>query len=433
MITATKQMKFLEILQQGVVPATGCTEPIAVAFGAATCMAHLKQKRIDQIKVSVSPNIMKNAMAVVVPGTGEPGLLIAAAAGALGGDATAGLGVIGGLDPKLVPQIKALAASGRVTAEVAAVDDDLYVSVEISNAQEQVKTYIAGEHTNIFLIKHNDAVSFAKDRPAAHATSEVTKYLQGVTFQDVWNFAQTVPVAEIQFMQTAIDHNMALAQEGLTHSYGLGLGRSMQTAKDVAFGGDIEQDLCHQMVAYTAAASDARMGGAPLPAMTNSGSGNQGITATCPVCVAATHTKATSEATLRAVTLAHLTALYIHAFLPVLSAFCATDSAAMGAATGVVQLFDGQYDTACRAINNMVSDATGMVCDGAGCSCAMKVSSSVSSMYRSVNLALQGVAVPASNGLVHADVDQTIRGIGRLAAQGMRQTDTTILDIMMEK
>lgn len=433
MLTDEMQTKFIEILNEGVVPATGCTEPIAVAFGAATCLAHLQQKRIDKITVEVSPNIMKNAMAVVVPGTGEPGLRIAAAAGAIGGDATAGLGVIGNMSAELVPQIKALATSGRVTAEVAPVDDDLYVSVEVSNDEESVKTFIAGEHTNIFLIKRNDTVIFSKERPAPHATSEITEYLQTVTFQDIWDFVKAIPYEKIQFMQKAIDHNMALAQEGLANDYGLNLGKSMDKAKSISFGGGIEQDLCQKMVAYTAAASDARMGGAPLPAMTNSGSGNQGITATCPVFVAAEQAQSTPEALLRAVALSHLTALYIHAFLPVLSAFCATDSAAMGAAVGVVKLFDDQYDTACRAINNMASDAAGMICDGAGCSCAMKVSSSVSSMYRAVNLALQGIAVPASNGLVHENVDQTIRGIGKLASNGMKQTDETILDIMLAK
>lgn len=418
--------KFIQALQEGVVPATGCTEPVAVAFGAATCMEHLSTRAVDEIDVKVSLNIMKNAMAVIVPGTGEPGLKVAAAAGALVGDATAKLKVICGICDDDVPKIKALAESGKVKVELANVEDDLYVDVKVVSGAESAQVWIAGDHTNIFKIEQNDKIIYEKDRPAPHAKSAIKEYLQTQKFANIWDFALNVPLEKIAFMKQAADLNLALSKEGLAHNYGLQLGESLLDKEEQA-------TLDNQIITYTVAASDARMGGANLPAMSNSGSGNQGISATMPVWVVAQHVHANEEQLIRALTLSHLTAIYIHAFLPVLSAFCAADSAAMGAAAGVVYLMNRNYDTACMAIKNMAGDSVGMVCDGAGCSCAMKVASSVSSMYRSTKLALKGIVIPASNGLVCDDIDATIRGIGKLGTEGLKGTDPVVLDIMMQK
>lgn len=416
--------KFIEVLHDGVVPATGCTEPIAVALGAANCMKYLSTKSIDHITANVSLNILKNATAVMVPGTGEAGLKVAAATGALIGDSDSGLKVIAGIKPTDVPDILKLAHSDKIAVNLAQVPDDLYVDVEIKSGADQVKVWIAGSHTNIFKITKNDVVLFEKQRPAPHAKSPLKDFLQTKSLAKIWKFATTVPLEKIKFMKQAQTLNLALAQEGLNKAYGIRLGQSL-------FKGP--KSLDNQILAYTAAASDARMGGATLAAMSNSGSGNQGITATVPVCITAKELQVSDEQLIRALTLSNLTALYIHAFLPVLSAFCATDSAAMGAAAGIVYLRTNDYQMATKAINNMAGDAAGMVCDGAGCSCAMKVATSVSSMLRSVNLALQGIVIPASNGLVAADVDQTIRGIGRLGSEGLKETDPVVLNIMLNK
>lgn len=424
---------FIRSLHEGVVPATGCTEPIAVAYAAANCMHYLTDQHVCSIDVQVSPNVMKNAMAVMVPGVGEPGLLIAAATGALAGDPAAGLSVIADLDPELLPAIKELANSGKVTAGVAPVEDDLYVEVTITDKLNKVKVCIAGDHTNIFKIERDDQDLLEKPRPAAHEANEVKKYLQGVTFKDVWDFALNAPLSDIAFMLDSGTVNMTIAEAGLESDYGLTLGKSIDRAKNTGFGSGIEGDLENRILAYTAAASDARMGGASLPAMSNSGSGNQGISATVPVCVVANFVDANEEQLTRALTLSNLAAIYIHSFLPVLSAFCATDSAGMGAAAASIYLLGGDRKQAEMAIKNMAGDAAGMVCDGAGCSCAMKVATATSSMYRSVNLARQGVVIPASNGLVCEDIDETIRGIGKLGTIGMKGTDPAVLDVMMAK
>jgi Uncharacterized conserved protein len=296
----------------------------------------------------------------------------------------------------------------------------------VVSGAESAQVWIAGDHTNIFKIEQNDKVIYEKDRPAPHAKSAIKEYLQTQKFANIWDFALNVPLEKIAFMKQAADLNLALSKEGLAHNYGLQLGESLLDKEEQA-------TLDNQIITYTVAASDARMGGANLPAMSNSGSGNQGISATMPVWVVAQHVQADEEQLIRALTLSHLTAIYIHAFLPVLSAFCAADSAAMGAAAGVVYLMNQDYDTACMAIKNMAGDSVGMVCDGAGCSCAMKVASSVSSMYRSTKLALKGIVIPASNGLVCDDIDATIRGIGKLGTEGLKGTDPVVLDIMMQK
>lgn len=423
---------FIQNLQAGVKPATGCTEPIAVAFAAANCRVHLDEGEIEKIEVLVSSNVMKNAMAVMVPGIGEPGLQIAAATGALAGDATAGLDVIANIATDKIPLIKTLAYSGKVTAKIAPVEDDLYVEVGIQTATSDVRVYIAGSHTNIYRLEKDGQRLIDHERPASHAVSDLKNGMQQVTFQQVWDFSMQAPLESIAFMQEADILNMTLAEAGLANDYGLKLGQSLlkNAANPLGQG---PADLQDNIMAYTAAASDARMGGAPLPAMSNSGSGNQGITATVPVSVVARHVEATDEQLIRAQTLSHLTAIYVHAFLPVLSAFCATDSAGMGAAAGICYLLGHDYDTACMAIKNMAGDAPGMICDGAGCSCAMKVATSTSSMYRSVNLAIQGIVIPATNGLVCESIDDTIHGIGILGTKGLKAADPAVLEVMMAK
>jgi len=421
---------FIKSLKEGVVPATGCTEPIAVAYAAANCMSYLNdQKLITDMHIKVSSNIMKNAMAVIVPGTGRPGLITAASAGIVAGDPNAGLSVISELSNDDLPAIFALADSGKISVDVANVDDDLYVEAIVSDDANTVRVCIAGDHTNIFLIQKNDDIIFSKDRPTAHAISETKQFLQTVELQDIWEFAKNEPLEEIEFMKEASVLNLALSEDGFKNDYGIKLGQSLRKSR---FNSSVD-DLCNDIVSTASAASDARMGGSQLAAMSNSGSGNQGITATIPVSIVSEYVGANEEDLIRALTLSHLTALYIHSFLPVLSAFCATDSAAMGAATGCVYLLTGDFNEACSAIKNMVGDAAGMVCDGAGCSCAMKVASSTSSMYRAVNLAIQDIEIPSSNGLIHDNIDDTIKGLGTIVSEGFKGTDPVILNVMVNK
>lgn len=397
-----------------------------MAYAAAVCRTYLEDSSIDWINIRVSANVMKNALAVIVPGTREAGVEVAA--GALAGNSEAGLKVISELSPDIVPEIISLARSNQVKAEVASVADKLYVEVSITAGSETVTVKIAGGHTSIYWIEKNKEVIFKKEKVQSNEEASSVEFLKKRSFAEIWDFATSQNLEDISPLIKAQELNMTLASEGLSCDYGMGIGKALRNHRSLS-----ELSLEEQIVIYTAAASDARMGGCQHAAMTNSGSGNQGITATVPVCVFAQHRGVNEEKLIRALTLSDLTALYIHAFLPLLSAYCATDSAAMGAATGLIYLESEDQAKAEMAIKNMVGDAVGMICDGAGFSCALKVVSSVSSMYRAVQLAQAGVVIPATNGIVSEEVEDCIHDLGRYVSSGMQNSDPVILDIMMNK
>jgi L-cysteine desulfidase len=338
------------------------------------------------------------------------------------------LKVISELSPDIVPEIISLARSNQVKAEVASVADKLYVEVSITAGSETVTVKIAGGHTSIYWIEKNKEVIFKKEKVQSNEEASSVEFLKKRSFAEIWDFATSQNLEDISPLIKAQELNMTLASEGLSCDYGMGIGKALRNHRSLS-----ELSLEEQIVIYTAAASDARMGGCQHAAMTNSGSGNQGITATVPVCVFAQHRGVNEEKLIRALTLSDLTALYIHAFLPLLSAYCATDSAAMGAATGLIYLESEDQAKAEMAIKNMVGDAVGMICDGAGFSCALKVVSSVSSMYRAVQLAQAGVVIPATNGIVSEEVEDCIHDLGRYVSSGMQNSDPVILDIMMNK
>jgi L-cysteine desulfidase len=428
MLTEEIRRDFLQALETGVKPATGCTEPVAVAYASAVCSKYLDNKQIKKIKVCVSANVMKNALAVIVPGTGEAGVEVAAATGALVGDAEAGLKVISSVPEGSLEEILALAKSDKVSAEVADVEDKLYVEVSIWSVKDKVTVKIVEGHTNICLIQKNETIIFKKEKILSKKEPSTLDIVKESTFKDIWEFIMSQDLKDIEQLKKAKDLNMRLVEEGLKHDYGMKMGQTLLAGRNLR-----ELSLEERIVVCTAAASDARMGGSQHAAMTNSGSGNQGITATVPVCVFGEAKAITEEKLIRALTLSHLTALYIHAFLPVLSAYCATDSAAMGAAAALIYIDSADESKAEKAIKNMIGDAVGMICDGAGFSCAVKVVSSVSSMFRAVRLAQAGVVIPASNGIVSENVDDCIRDLGFYVSHGMQASDPVILDIMLNK
>ncbi len=425
------RMMYQTALKSSIQLAKGCTEPVAVALAAAKCGAQLDQAEPATIEVAVSANIFKNALAVIVPGTGEAGLPVAASLGYLWGDPAAGLGVIPQLTTDQRTRVLGLVHSGKVTVTVADVPAKLYVAVKVTTlAGHTALTKIAGSHTNIYFVQQDDQVVLDNGKPTQAALADWLTFMRQTTLADIWDFAVNQEAVEgLQFILTTRDHNLALAQDGFDHHYGMGVGQAIASAKGL---GNTD-NLTSRIIARTAAAADARMGGSQLLAATNSGSGNQGITATVPVCVAAEEWRSSEEELVRALALSHLTAIYVHSFLPSLTAYCATHSAAMGAATGICYLTGGTVEDAARAIKIMIGDANGLICDGAGCSCAVKVSTAVQTMLKAVDMALQGITVPATNGVVSESVDETIRGLGRLTSEGMAGTDSIILKIMRAK
>ena len=418
---------FLKAIKHEVVPALGCTEPISLALASAIAAKHLGVAP-EHIDAKVSANLMKNGMGVTVPGTGMVGLPIAAAVGALGGDPDAGLEVLRSLTPEIVAAGKKMLAEGRVDVAIAAVPAVLYSEARLSGGDGWVRVCIADSHTGVVLIEKNGEILF-KAGPESGGSGPAFS-LEGVTARDVFEFAVSVPFAEIAFILEAARLNSGLAEEGMSGDYGLHVGATMQ--RNVAQG-LLSDDLQTRIVMRSAAASDARMGGAVLPAMSNSGSGNQGIAATLPVVVVAEHVQATEEELARALVLSHLMAIYIHSKLPRLSALCAVTTAAMGAAGGMARLLGGDYRTASMAICSMIGDLAGMICDGASNSCAMKVSTSVSSAYKAVLMALDNSRVSGNEGIVADSVDDSIANLCALASGSMCHTDRQIVEIIVGK
>lgn len=424
-------------LQHEVLPALGCTEPISLALASATARSYFSQDiqqhffdSITKIEGKVSPNLMKNGMGVSVPGTGMVGLPIAAAVGALVGDEKAGLEVLKDLNQDAVLQGKELLDSNKVTVSIKDVPNVLYAESTIYAGDEIVTVAIADSHTHIVRVEKNGSVIF-QDEVDCDAGANSAYCFKDASVSAIFEFASNVPFAEIAFILQAQALNDALSQEGLKNEYGLHIGRTLKAQIKT---GLLSDDLLSNILIRSTAASDARMGGAALPAMSNSGSGNQGISATMPVVVVADHIDATDEQRARALLLSHLIAIYIHSKLPKLSALCAVSTAAMGSAAGMAWLLGkGEYQPISLALSSMVGDLAGIICDGASNSCAMKVSTSASSAFKAVLMALSSTGVTGNEGIVSHDVDQSIENLCSLARGSMQQTDVQIIEIMVNK
>ena len=395
--------EMISVIKQDVTPATGCTEPIALAYAAATAARELGEP-VRFVDGWVSANLMKNGMGVTVPGTGMPGLYIAAAVGALGGDADAGLQVLKALTPDVVALGKQYVADGKITVSVREdTPHVLYAEAVVYGENHRVRVVITDDHTNIVVIEKDGTV--LRDQRVEGGSGDDPKiaFLHTLTLADIVDFAEQVPLEDLAFLKEAERLNDHLSHEGLTGKYGLKIGYTLQQLVEK---GVLADDLSHRIQIRTVAASDARMGGAAFPAMTNSGSGNQGIAA-----------------------------IYAHGYLPKLSAFCATVTASMGAAAGMAWLLADNEPLAVieRALATMSGSIVGMVCDGAANSCSMKVSASVHAAYEAVLLALNDVRVQGTDGLVAHSAEECLKNVGLLASRGMQQTDEEVLRIMLHK
>ncbi|KOQ98571.1 serine dehydratase subunit alpha family protein [Pluralibacter gergoviae] len=421
---------FIRAVQEEVKPALGCTEPVSLALACAIAAEQLSGG-ITHIDAWVSPNLMKNGLGVTVPGTGMVGLPVAAALGAIGGNAHAGLEVLKDATEEDIFRARAMLEAGNVHVMLEEQSDELlYSRAKVYAGSEWASATISGGHTRVVSVEKNGKVCFSLDEETDAYSVSPLEVLSHTNLMEIVNFVTNVPLEDIRFILDAARLNDALSREGLNKKWGLHIGKTLQKQ---SLRGLIAQDLAADIVIRTSAASDARMGGATLPAMSNSGSGNQGIAATMPVVVVAEYLGSDSEELARALMLSHLTAIYIHHQLPRLSALCAATTAAMGAAAGMAWLFDGRYQSIAMAIGSMIGDVSGMICDGASNSCAMKVSTSVSSAWKSVLLALDDSAVTGDEGIVAHDVEQSIANLCALARQSMQETDRQIIAIMSRK
>ncbi|EFL77908.1 L-cysteine desulfidase family protein [Actinobacillus pleuropneumoniae] len=421
------EQAIIATVQQEVVPALGCTEPVSLALAAAVARQYLGALP-DRIEAKVSPNLMKNGMGVTVPGTGTVGLTMAAAIGAIGGDPKGGLEVLKQITAEQVALAKQMINDHKIEVSISDTEHILYSEATLFNTDQQVKVRIAAHHTNVIYIEKNGELLFSK--PCVAESENAENVFANLNAKDIYDFSLNVELEKIRFIQQAAILNSALSQEGLNQDYGLHIGRTLQ--KQIGKG-LISDDLLNRIVIETTAASDARMGGANLPAMSNSGSGNQGITATMPVVVVARHVAAGEEQLIRALFLSHLMAIYIHSKLPKLSALCAVTTAAMGSCAGVAWLLTGKFEAISMAISSMIGDISGIICDGAANSCAMKVSTSVSSSYKSILMALDDTQVTGNEGIVEHQIDRSINNLCAIASRSMQYTDRQVIEIMVSK
>ena len=425
-----EQQKILNLVRHWVVPAIGCTEPICVALATAKATSLLGQKP-THIKASLSANIIKNAMGVGIPGTGMVGLPIAIALGALCGEADYGLEVLRNVGPADVEAAKQYVEEGRITIELCHdTREKLYAAVSTTTDDGHTATAIlAREHTN-FIHLERDTLTIAHRELEPQADGTCCDHGVCLSLKKVYDFATTMPLADIEFINEARDLNETAAWDALEGNYGHSLGKTLMRPLGRGIMGDT---IFSRILASTSCACDARMAGAMIPVMSNSGSGNQGICATNPVVVFAQENHNTDEELTRALMLSHLTAIYIKQHLGTLSALCGCVVASTGAAMGITYLMGGRYKEMTYAVKNMIANLTGMICDGAKPSCTLKLTSGVTTAVLSAILAMQGESVSSAEGIIDDDVDQCIANLVSIGADAMTETDRKVLQIMTSK
>ncbi len=427
MIEKSIRERIIALMNREVVPAVGCTEPMAVALCVARATEALGTKP-ERITALLSANILKNAMGVGIPGTGMIGLPIAIALGALIGKSEYRLEVIKDVCPEAIEQGKQYIDEGRIDIQLKQnCCDKLYVEVLCEGGGHLSSAIIQGSHTHFVRVTRDDEVLL--DEQAGSSEGDDSGDI-ALNLRLVYDFAMQAPLDEIRFILQTRDYNLKAAQESLKENYGHCLGKTMDRPLSHGIFGNT---IFSRILSKTALATDARMGGALIPVMSNSGSGNQGICATNPVAVYAMENENTEEELIRALTLSHLTAIYIKQSLGKLSALCGCVVASIGSSCGITYLMGGDYDRICYAVKNMIANLTGMICDGAKPSCALKIASGVSTALLSAVLAMEGRHVTSAEGIIDDDVDRSIRNLTVIGADAMCATDQMVLDIMTGK
>ena len=447
-MTPSERASIIALIKQEVIPAIGCTEPIAVALCVAKATEILGCKP-HRIEAHLSANILKNAMGVGIPGTGMIGLPIAIALGALIGKSEYGLEVLKECTPDAVEAGKRMIADEAISIKLKeGITEKLYIEITAfgattaasgatttasgattaSSCPQSATAIIAGGHTNFIYLSHNGEVLL--DAPLK-STAEQNGNKTALTLKKVYDFATTAPLEEIEFILEAQRLNKAAAETSFKGRYGHQLGRTLkESTREMSILGN---NTFSKILSYTTAACDARMAGVMVPVMSNSGSGNQGITATLPITIYAEENNKSREELIRALTLSHLTVIYIKQSLGRLSALCGCVVAATGSSCGITYLMGGGYNQISFAVQNMIATLTGMVCDGAKPSCSLKIASGVSTSLLSAILAMEEKCVSSVEGIIDNDVDKSILNLTRIGSESMNETDHTVLDIMTHK
>ena len=420
--TDLKYTQYLQILHEELIPAMGCTEPIAMAYAAAKAREVLGALP-DKIDIVISGNIIKNVKSVIVPNTGGlKGITAAIAAGAVAGNADRQLEVLADVKEDEIPKIAQFMESCAMTVMKSESDKLLDIDLHMYRGRDNVRLRITDFHTNIVLIEKNGQVLLKKESTSADG-GETDRGVLNV--RDIIEFAESVDIEDVRdLLEKQIEYNCAISEEGLHGEYGASVGKTLLETRG--------EDVRVRARAQAAAGSDARMSGCEMPVVIVSGSGNQGMTASLPVIVYARDMGASHERLLRALVVSNL--ITIHQKTPIgrLSAFCGAISAGCGAAAGVAWLTDGTYEAVSATITNTLGMISGTVCDGAKPSCATKIASAVEAGLLGFDLYEKGKGLHGGDGILKDNVEKTIESVGQLAREGMRETDTEILDIMLE-
>ena len=430
--TAEERKDIIALMNREIVPAIGCTEPIAVALCVAKATETLGC-RPERIEARLSANVLKNAMGVGIPGTGMTGLPIAMALGALVGRSEYELEVLKDADAKAVEEGKKMIEERRIDVDLKYnITEKLYIEIVVSAGGASALAIISGGHSRFVHVSRCGQTLFSLDAPATSEGEAPVAEVKDpeLSLKKVWDFAMTAPLEELEFILEAKRLNMNAANMSLQGDYGHAIGKLFRAESERNIMGDT---LHCQIVGMTTAACDARMAGAMIPVMSNSGSGNQGLTSTVPVVVYGEQTGASEEQMIRALILSHLTVIYIKQSLGRLSALCGCVVAATGSSCGITYLMGGGYQEVTFAVKNMIANLAGMICDGAKPSCAMKCASGVSTAVVSALMAMHSRCVKSVEGIIDDDVDKSIRNLTDIGRDAMTQTDAMILRIMTSK
>lgn len=424
-MTKNECKKIIKLIQQEVIPAVGCTEPVAVAL-AVSKLTEILGTVPELVEVSLSANVLKNAMGVGIPGTGMYGLPIAIALGAIVGKPESGLEILKDIKPEELVAGKQFVTDKRIKVSLKEdITEKLYIEAAGRTGYDRVTAIISGEHTRFTYLEKNGEVLLDNSSTIEHSSDTAEDDLH-LSFDKVCDFSFNTSVDELRFILKTVEMNKAAAAESLQGVYGHGVAQTLA-------GGMMGNSVYTHMLSYTAAACDARMAGAMIPVMSNSGSGNQGITATLPVSVFAEETGKSEEELIRALTLSHLMTIYIKQSLGRLSGLCGAVVAATGSSCGITYLMGGTREQIGYSIKNMIGNITGMICDGAKPSCALKVSNGVSTATLSALMAMENKVVTAVEGIAEEGVDKTIQNLTKIGRFGMLETDRMILEIMTSK
>ena len=416
---------YVSILKAELTMATGCTEPIAIAYAGAKVKEVLDEIP-DHCTVYCSGNIVKNVMAVTVPNSGGArGIDTAAMLGIVGGDANATLDVLHAITPEHIEQMKQLVAEGRCSCELVEGVANLYIRIEAVAGDNTALVEIKDYHSNITRIEKNGEVLFDASKVEPTGVAAPDKSLLNV--RDILTFADEVDLDDVRdVLENQVRCNSAIAEEGLKNNWGAQVGKSILEGED-------GNGLVNRARAWAAAGSDARMNGCPLPVVINSGSGNQGITVSMPVYVYAKEYGTDHDKFLRALVVSNLISLHQKRYIGSLSAYCGAVSAGTGAAAGIAYMLGESYEVICGVITNSINTLGGMVCDGAKSSCASKIAMAVGMGLLSMDMARKGRVFLPGEGLVEDTIEHTIASVGRMGRDGMKSTDVEILKIMLGK